>query len=265
MSCHSQESALTLAPGPINPLSRRRVHGMRHAALEALMAQKLEELRVYLEAQAFWESVNALLERPGYRRDRKLWDQTSRANDSITANISEGFEQPTDAAFAKYLFHSKGSLGEVVSRLREARSKGYFTQPELMDRVSAGESLSRSLGAFIRYLDSCGWNDRGRFKSRQRRTDRAKNRDRGTVDQGTVDQGTVDQGTVDQGTVDQGTVDQGTVDQGTVDQGTVDQGTVDQGTVDQGTVDKGTVDQGTVDKGTVDQGTVDQGRGPRDP
>ena len=155
------------------------------------MAQKLNELRVYLEAQAFWESVNALLERPGYRRDRKLWDQTSSANDSITANISEGFEQPTDAAFAKYLFHSKGSLAEVVARLREARSKGYFTQPELMDLVSAGESLSRSLGAFIRYLDNCGWKDRGRFKSRQRRqvTDRAKNADQGTEDQGTGDQG----------------------------------------------------------------------------
>ena len=132
------------------------------------MAEKLEELRVYRDAMAFWESVNALLQRPGYRRDRKLAIQTGDANDSIPANIGEGFEQPTDAAFAQYLFHAKGSLGEVLSRLREARMKRYFTEGELQERLAAGERLSRSLGAFIRYLDTCGWKDRGRYKSRQR-------------------------------------------------------------------------------------------------
>jgi four helix bundle protein len=132
------------------------------------MAERLEELRVYRDGMAFWESVNALLQRSSYRRDRKLAVQTANANDSIPANISEGFEQPTDAAFAQYLFHAKGSLGEVLSRLREARMKRYFTEEELQERLRAGEILSRSLGAFIRYLDTCGWKDRGRYKSRQR-------------------------------------------------------------------------------------------------
>ena len=152
------------------------------------MAQKLEELHVYQKAMAFWESVNALLQHSGYRKDRKLADQTSDANDSIPANVSEGFEQPTDAAFAQYLFHAKGSLGEVLSRLREARLKRYITQEEVSKRLRDGESLSRSLGAFIRYLDICGWKDRGRYKSRQRQ------HGAGTHDPGTHDQGTHDPG-----------------------------------------------------------------------
>jgi four helix bundle protein len=132
------------------------------------MANKLEELRVYQDAMAFWNAVNAILDKPAYRRDRKLAEQTSDANDSIPANISEGFEQPTDAAFANYLYHAKGSLGEVVARLREARLKKYITPDELSQRLTQGTELSRSLGAFIRYLDGCRWKDRGRHKSRLR-------------------------------------------------------------------------------------------------
>ena len=133
---------------------------------------------------AFWESVNAILQHSGYRKDRKLAEQTSAANDSIPASISEGFEQPTDGAFAKYLFHAKGSLGEVLSRLREARTKRYLTDEELALRLKQGESLSRSLGAFIRYLDACGWTDRGRYLSRQRQPSREDSGSTGRPDQG---------------------------------------------------------------------------------
>ena len=138
------------------------------------MANKIEDLRVYQKAMEFWVAVNALIERRGYWKDRKLRDQIVDANDSITANISEGFEQPTDAAFVQYLFHAKGSLAEVLSRLRTAHCKRYITDAELDERIHNGEELSRRLGAFIRYLDGCGWNDRGRHRSRQR----ARSRDR---------------------------------------------------------------------------------------
>jgi four helix bundle protein len=132
------------------------------------MAATLEELRVYQMAMDFWRSVNPLFDRPGYRKDRDLREQTSEANDSIPSNISEGFEQGTDPLFVQFLFYSKGSLAEVVARLREGQLKGYLTESELAAYVVAGDALSRSLGAFIRYLDTCGWKDRGRHKSRLR-------------------------------------------------------------------------------------------------
>ena len=132
------------------------------------MVQKLEELRVYAIANAFSESVTPLLGRPHFRRDRRLWEQVSDANESIGSNISEGFEQGSDAEFVRYLFYSKGSVAEVISRLRKAKLKGYITETELTERITAADRLSRSIGSLIQYLDSCGWKDRGRHQSRLR-------------------------------------------------------------------------------------------------
>jgi four helix bundle protein len=58
--------------------------------------EKLDELPVYQKAVEFWRAVTAILESPALRRDRKLHEQISDANDSITANMHEGFEQSTD-------------------------------------------------------------------------------------------------------------------------------------------------------------------------
>src|SRR3712207_118300 len=78
------------------------------------MARKVDELPIYSKATAFSSAVIALLQKAPFGRDRKLREQISDAMDSITANMCEGFEQPTDRAFQKYLFDSKGSLGEVL-------------------------------------------------------------------------------------------------------------------------------------------------------
>ena len=191
------------------------------------MAGKLEELRVYQQAVEFSDSVSALLDRPACRRDRDLWKQTSEANDSITANISEGFEQGTDPMFVKYLLYAKGSLGEVIARLRRAQRKSYITNEELASRLAAGEILSRSLGAFIRYLDSCGWKDRGRYKSRLRAEARAATEVKGpaTTGPGTTGPGTRDHGTRDRGTRHQGPGTERPWTERTQDQGPWDLGT----------------------------------------
>jgi four helix bundle protein len=126
------------------------------------MAAKLEDLPMYPKAVAFYRAVIAILDAPGLRRDRKLREQIADAADSILANMYEGFEQPTDAAFANYLFHSKASVAEVLGRLRLARLKHYITEEELLLRTNPGEELGRMLGGFIKYLKECDWKDRGR-------------------------------------------------------------------------------------------------------
>jgi hypothetical protein len=65
------------------------------------MAQKLQKLLIWHKANELWEAINAMLERPGFQRDWKLHDQTADAIDSVVANIPEGYEQPTDRAFAR--------------------------------------------------------------------------------------------------------------------------------------------------------------------
>ena len=136
------------------------------------MAKKIEEMPVFQKALEFCDAVTAILGRPGLCKDRKLWDQINDANDSITANMREGFEQSTDAAFAKYLYYSKGSVGEVLARLNRAHSKKYITNKERDPMIPIGEELGRMPGGFIRYLARSDFKDRGRHKlNPQKNTD----------------------------------------------------------------------------------------------
>ena len=127
------------------------------------MANKLEELPIYYKAEAFWTAVNAgaILESPRLRKDRRLHEQIADANNSITSNMVEGFEQGTERAFANFLTHSKASLAEVLKRLKQAYFKKYISEVELNERLVSGEELGRMLGGFIKYLRRSDWNDRG--------------------------------------------------------------------------------------------------------
>jgi four helix bundle protein len=125
------------------------------------MARKLEDLPIHSKVVAFWRAVNALLDKPRLRRDRSLHGQISRANDSIPSNMVEGFEQGTDRASANFLTYSKGSLAEVLKRLKQAYFKRYITSEELQPHLAAGEELAKMLGGFIKYLRRCDWKDRG--------------------------------------------------------------------------------------------------------
>jgi len=136
------------------------------------MVEKLNDLRVYRQAERYCTAVLKLCRRSGFRRDRKLRDQVESANDSIKANISEGFEQGSDAQFVRYLQYSKGSVAEVVSRLGDAQKKGYITANELKRFEDEAERILNAIGKLIQYLDDCDWKDRGRYRSRLRAAER---------------------------------------------------------------------------------------------
>jgi len=128
------------------------------------MAQTLQELPVFLKAQEFSVAVAAMIARPSFGRNRKLHDQIADANESILANMAEGFEQSSDAVLASYLYTSKGSVAEVMVRLKGAERRGWVTPAEYSQCASQGEEIQRMLGGWIRYLRRCDFKDRGRFK-----------------------------------------------------------------------------------------------------
>jgi four helix bundle protein len=149
------------------------------------MANKLEELPIYAKVVEFWSAVNALLEKPLLRRNRDLHEQISRANDSIPANMTEGFEQGTDRAFANYVTHSKASLSEVLKRLKLAYFKHCVTADEVDPLLVRGEELGKMFGGFIKYLRQSDWKDRGSHGSNRREP----TRDEGSEDSGMSDSG----------------------------------------------------------------------------
>jgi len=117
-----------------------------------------------LKAKEFSVAVIEILGGSKLRGDRDLWQQINDANDSVLSNMSEGFEQGSDAGFAKYLVCAKGSVAEVVTRLRSARDKNYITADQLATREGLGEALGAMLGGFIRYLRQSDFRNRGWHK-----------------------------------------------------------------------------------------------------
>jgi four helix bundle protein len=141
-----------------------------HNAWPLGMAQKLEEMDVFLKACDFSGVVTAIIARSAFAKNRKLKDQIAEANESILSNMAEGFEQSTDAALAKYLYIAKGSVAEVVTRLKSAHRRGWLTAEECTQCATAGDEIGRMLGGWIKHLARCDWKDRGRHKARISKT-----------------------------------------------------------------------------------------------
>jgi len=126
-----------------------------------MRAKSVQDLHVWQRAMEFWKAIDAILGRPRLSSDRKLHDQLSDAADSIVSNIAEGFEQPTDRAFAKYLYTAKGSTAEARTRLQLAHLRGYIGQNEYEERDTLGDELARMITGLIKYLLRSNRRNRG--------------------------------------------------------------------------------------------------------
>lgn len=126
------------------------------------MAIKVEELQVWQRAREFGLAVNAIIEKPGLLRDRRLREQIVDATDSILSNISEGFEQPTDRSFVKYLYTSKASNAEARTRLLIACNRRYLSGEEFRTCDRLSDEIARMLTGLIKYLVKSDRRNRGR-------------------------------------------------------------------------------------------------------
>ena len=113
---------------------------------------KIQDFEVWKKADAFSDAVTAILTRPAFGRNCKLLEQIEDALDSITANMSEGFEQSTDRGFAKYLFTAKGSTAETCARLARASRRGCLSKAELRTLEKQAEEICRMLTGLIKHL-----------------------------------------------------------------------------------------------------------------
>jgi four helix bundle protein len=117
-----------------------------------MMLERIEDFEVWKKADAFWEAVNAIVQRPCFGKNCKLRDQIEDALDSILANMSEGFEQPTDRGFAKYLYTSKASLAETCTRLGRASKRGMLSSAELRQIERHASEIARMTTGLITHL-----------------------------------------------------------------------------------------------------------------
>jgi four helix bundle protein len=113
---------------------------------------KLSDLRVWQLARKFVRAVSAILDRPSLRRDPKLRDQLGDSSVSILSNISEGFGQSSDRAFANYLTISRSSNNEAISQLAVALWRRHITDDEFEELERISEEMGKGLTVLIGYL-----------------------------------------------------------------------------------------------------------------
>jgi four helix bundle protein len=124
----------------------------RPCKTEVHETRKIENFEVWKKAEAFCDAVNAFLMRPAFVKNVDLHGQVREAGDSILSNMSEGFEQPTDRAFAKFLYVSKASAAEVRTRLARAQKRGLLTRMELVRLQKQGDEVARMTTGLIKHL-----------------------------------------------------------------------------------------------------------------
>lgn len=79
---------------------------------------RFEDLPVWKAASDLFVRVDTLVKFPGFRGKGDLANQLHRAALSVSNNIAEGFEMGTTEQLITFLYHAKGSAGEVRSMLR---------------------------------------------------------------------------------------------------------------------------------------------------
>jgi four helix bundle protein len=126
-------------------------------------------LKLWQRAKGFWSAINEILDRPGFQRDRKLKEQLSDAADSMVSNIAEGFEQPSDRAFTRFLYTSKASTAEARQRVRLAHERHYIEADELDRLDENGDEVARMTTGLIKYLMKSDRRDRGLGRNRLKR------------------------------------------------------------------------------------------------
>ncbi len=117
-----------------------------------MRADSVEELPVWQATRRFVEALSATTRRGSLSRDYELREQIDGCADSILSNLSEGFGQGTDRAFARYLFIARGSCVEAQAHLFVAKARGHLGAEEATRLREDGEEIRRMLTGFIGYL-----------------------------------------------------------------------------------------------------------------
>ncbi len=110
-----------------------------------------EELPIYQKSKELC-LVLYRLKNQKYLRDYGFKDQLQRASISVLNNIAEGFERGSDKDFIKFLYYSKGSIGEIRSLLNVAVELEYISLSEYEKLKMDCLDISKQLSNFIKYL-----------------------------------------------------------------------------------------------------------------
>jgi four helix bundle protein len=113
---------------------------------------RFEDIEAWQMARQLTVEVYRLTLKEDFIRDYGMKDQIRRASVSIMNNIAEGFERGSNKDFAKFLFISRGSAGEVRSLLYVAKDLGYISEQEFENNRTLCCRIGGALWGLIQHL-----------------------------------------------------------------------------------------------------------------
>jgi len=117
------------------------------------MAKTLEELQIYVRAVEAADAVAAILDRPCFRRDRRLHDQIADCADGIPTHISEGYGQRTDKHFSHFLGITRGECNEIRTHFAAARRRKHIRDDEAKELTDKYVVIGKMATNLMKYLD----------------------------------------------------------------------------------------------------------------
>lgn len=116
--------------------------------------KRFEDFKIWQLAREICQNVFEIITKTPLSNDYKLRDQINGSSGSIMDNIAEGFERNGKNEFKQFLAIAKGSCGETRSQLYRAFDRKYVNREQLVEIIEKTISLTKMLGAFIKYLNN---------------------------------------------------------------------------------------------------------------
>ena len=116
--------------------------------------------------------VNRLVGLRPLRFKPRLFEQILDASESACSNLAEGFSRFQPRDHARFVRISKGSLSEVIDRLRAAVQRRLFTKEEIVTADSLARRARGACNGLIRYLETAEAPDTSRTREPRTREPR---------------------------------------------------------------------------------------------
>ena len=118
-----------------------------------MMAFVFEELKVYQKSLDFAVKVIEILDEIDTpRKHYRLIEQLEASSTSVASNISEGKGRYSKKEFKQYLYISRGSLYETVTRLQILRRLNWLKEDSFKLLYQDAEEINKMLSGLINSL-----------------------------------------------------------------------------------------------------------------
>lgn len=110
---------------------------------------RFEDLRIWQKSHGLAIEIYQLTRKFPKDETYGLISQLRRVSLFVPANIVEGFYRNTTKELVQFLFHARGSAGEVIYFLVLAKDLKYISNKQYLELRERYESLIKSINALI--------------------------------------------------------------------------------------------------------------------